>query len=54
MKINKLLIAIIGSLAFFSLPVRAETPIIEELMAKYTFPLIFLSLLGGVLGIGIL
>ena len=54
MKINKLLIAIIGSLAFFSLPVNAETPIIEELMAKYTFPLIFLSLLGGVLGIGYL
>ena len=35
MKINKILIAIIGSVAFFSLPVSAETPIIEELMAKY-------------------
>jgi len=54
MKINKIFIAIVGCLALFSLPVSAETPIMEELMRKYTFPLIFLSLAGAVFGIGYL
>ena len=54
MKINKIFIAIVGCLAFFSLPVSAETPIMEELMRKYTFPLIFLSLAGAVFGVGYL
>jgi len=54
MKINKIFIVIVGCLALFSLPVSAETPIMEELMRKYTFPLIFLSLAGAVFGIGYL
>jgi len=54
MKINKIFIAIVGCLALFSLPVSAETPIMEELMRKYTFPLIFLSLAGAVFGVGYL
>jgi cytochrome b6 len=54
MKINKIFMAIVGCLALFSLPVSAETPIMEELMRKYTFPLIFLSLAGAVFGIGYL
>jgi len=54
MKINKILMIIIGCLTFFALPANAETPLIEELMRKYTFPLIFLSLLGGALGVGYL
>jgi len=54
MKINKIFMVILGCLALFSLPVSAETPIMEELMRKYTFPLIFLSLAGAVLGVGYL
>ena len=54
MKINRIIMMIIGCLALFSLPANAETPILEELMRKYTFPLIFLSLLGGVLTVGYL
>ena len=54
MRINKIFIAIVGCLALFSLPVSAETPIMEELMRKYTFPLIFLSLAGAVFGVGYL
>ena len=54
MKINRIFIAIVGCLALFSLPVSAETPIMEELMRKYTFPLIFLSLAGAVFGVGYL
>ncbi len=54
MKINRIIMAIVGCLAFFSLPASAETPLLEELMRKYTFPLIFLSLLGGVLTVGYL
>ena len=54
MKINKIFMVVVGCLALFSLPVSAETPIMEELMRKYTFPLIFLSLAGTVLGIGYL
>ncbi|RZD34438.1 MAG: cytochrome B6 [Methanobacteriota archaeon] len=54
MKINKIFIVIVGCLALFSLPVSAETPIMEELMRKYTFPLIFLSLAGAVFGVGYL
>jgi len=54
MKINKIFMVVVGCLALFSLPVSAETPIMEELMRKYTFPLIFLSLAGAVFGIGYL
>ena len=54
MKINKIFMVVLGCLALFSLPVSAETPIMEELMRKYTFPLIFLSLAGAVLGVGYL
>lgn len=54
MKINKIFMVIVGCLALFSLPVSAETPIMEELMRKYTFPLIFLSLAGAVFGVGYL
>ena len=39
MKFNKLITIVIGCLALFALPVSAETPILEELMRKYTFPL---------------
>ena len=54
MRINRIIMVIVGCLAFFSLPASAETPLLEELMRKYTFPLIFLSLLGGVLTVGYL
>jgi quinol-cytochrome oxidoreductase complex cytochrome b subunit len=54
MKINKIFMVIVGCLALFSLPANAETPIMEELMRKYTFPLIFLSMAGAVLGLGYL
>ena len=54
MRFNKLLMVILGCLTLFALPASAETPILEELMRKYTFPLIFLSLLGGVLTVGYL
>ena len=54
MKFNRIIAAIIGCLALLALPVSAETPILEELMRKYTFPLIFLSLAGAVVGIGYL
>ena len=54
MKINKIFMVIVGCLALFSLPASAETPIMEELMRKYTFPLIFLSMAGAVLGLGYL
>ena len=54
MKINKIITLVIGCLALFALPVSAETPILEELMRKYTFPLIFLSMAGAVFGIGYL
>ena len=54
MKFNKLIGLVIGCLALFALPVSAETPILEELMRKYTFPLIFLSMAGAVFGVGYL
>ncbi len=54
MKINKIFMIVVGCLALFALPVSAETPIMEELMRKYTFPLIFLSMAGAVLGLGYL
>ena len=56
MKIRLLLAALLGSITFFALPVSAagDTPIIEELMRKYTFPLIFLQLLMAVLTVGYL
>ena len=42
MKLRLLLTALLGSITFFALPVSAagDAPIIEELMRKYTFPLI--------------
>ena len=54
MKFNGIIAAIIGCLVLLALPVSAETPILEELMRKYTFLLIFLSLVGAVVGIGYL
>ena len=54
MKFNSIIAAIIGCLVLLALPVSAETPILEELMRKYTFLLIFLSLAGAVAGIGYL
>ena len=54
MKFNKIIAVVIGCLALFALPVSAETPILEELMRKYTFPLIFLSMAGAVFGVGYL
>ncbi len=54
MKFNRIIAAIIGCLVLLALPVSAETPILEELMRKYTFLLIFLSLAGAVAGIGYL
>ena len=54
MKFNRIIAAIIGCLVLLALPVSAETPILEELMRKYTFLLIFLSLVGAVAGIGYL
>ncbi len=54
MKFNRIIAAIIGCLVLLALPVSAETPILEELMRKYTFLLIFLSLGGAVAGIGYL
>ena len=53
MKFNRIVAAIIGCLVLLSLPVSAETPILEELMRKYTFPLIFLSLAGAVAGVAV-
>lgn len=56
MKLRLLLATILGSITFFALPVSAagDPPIIEELMRKYTFPLIFLQLLMAVLTVGYL
>ena len=56
MKLRLLLATILGSITFFALPVSAagDPPIIEELMRKYTFPLIFLQLLLAVLTVGYL
>ena len=54
MKFNRIIAALIGCLVLLALPVSAETPILEELMRKYTFLLIFLSLAGAVAGIGYL
>ena len=54
MKFNRIIAAIIGCLVLLALPVNAETPILEELMRKYTFLLIFLSMIGAVAGIGYL
>ena len=54
MKLNKIIAVVIGCLALLAVPVSAETPLMEELMKKYTFPLIFLSLAGGVAGIAYL
>ena len=54
MKFNRIIAAIIGCLVLLALPVSAETPILEELMRKYTFLLIFLSMVGAVAGIGYL
>ena len=54
MKFNRIVAAIIGCLVLLALPVSAETPILEELMRKYTFLLIFLSMVGAVAGIGYL
>ena len=45
MKISRNLLVILGILTFLALPANAAeggTPILEELMKKYTFPLIFL------------
>ena len=50
MKLNKVLAVVIGCLALLAVPASAETPLMEELMKKYTFPLIFLSLAGAVAG----
>ena len=51
MKLRLTLATVLGSITLLSLPVSAagDTPIIEELMRKYTFPLIFLQLLMAVL-----
>ena len=57
MKISRNLLVILGVLTFLALPANAAeggTPILEELMKKYTFPLIFLSLAGGVATVGYL
>ena len=56
MKLRLIFATILGSITLFSLPVSAagDTPIIEELMRKYTFPLIFLQLLMAVLTVGYL
>ena len=54
MKFNGIIAAIVGCLVLLALPVSAETPILEELMRKYTFLLIFLSLAGAIAGIGYL
>jgi hypothetical protein len=51
MRFNRIIAAIIGCLVLLALPVSAETPILEELMRKYTFLLIFLSMVGAVAGI---
>ena len=55
MKLKLLLAAFLGSITFFTLPASAasgDPPLIEELMRKYTFPLIFLQLLLAVLTVG--
>ena len=56
MKLRLTLATVLGSITLLSLPVSAagDTPIIEELMRKYTFPLIFLQLLMAVLTVGYL
>ena len=54
MKINRIVMIIVGCLAFSSLSASAETPLLEELMRKYTFPFIFLQLLMAVLTVGYL
>ena len=54
MKINRIIMMIVGCLAFSSLSASAETPLLEELMRKYTFPFIFLQLLMAVLTVGYL
>ena len=56
MKLRLIFATILGSVTLLSLPVSAagDTPIIEELMRKYTFPLIFLQLLMAVLTVGYL
>ena len=57
MKIKLFLATLIGSITFFTLPASAasgDPPLIEELMRKYTFPLIFLQLLMAVLTVGYL
>ena len=57
MRISRNLLVILGVLTFLALPASAAeggTPILEELMKKYTFPLIFLSLAGGVATVGYL
>ena len=55
MKLRLTLATVLGSITLLSLPVSAagDTPIIEELMRKYTFP-IFLQLLMAVLTVGYL
>ena len=54
MKLRLILSVILGSITLLALPVSAETPLLEELMRKYTFPFIFLQLLMVVLTVGYL
>ena len=54
MRLRLLFSVILGSITLLALPASAETPLLEELMRKYTFPLIFLQLLMAVLTVGYL
>ena len=54
MKLRLILPVILGSITLLALPASAETPLLEELMRKYTFPFIFLQLLMVVLTVGYL
>ena len=54
MRLRLLFSVILGGLTLLALPASAETPLLEELMRKYTFPLIFLQLLLAVLTVGYL
>ena len=53
-RLNRIIAILIGFLALLAVPASAETPLMEELMKKYTFPLIFLSLAGAVAGVAYL
>ena len=54
MKLRLILSVILGSITLLALPASAETPLLEELMRKYTFPFIFLQLLMVGLTVGYL